>query len=185
GYFGPRDRVPGVWPADDYLICYAAAVRLLRERKRNRDRSFYWDMVRKIGRHTGLGDIGTEPGDGRNLDFATGCSRPDILMGLLELFRATDDRAFLDLACKVGDNILESRFENGLFKPDGPYKFTRTSRPESMALLHLAASLTGRSGEIPAYFPTKPYFACEIRSTDSKYSFDHNVIYTQLKEAGN
>lgn len=172
GYFGPKGTVFASWPSSDYFHCYANATRLS-------DDPFLWEMARHTARDSGLGDIGERNGTDRDLGDSPTSARPGHLMGLLQLFEATQDRAFLDQAERVGKNILANRFENGLFTPGPGYRYTRTSRHEPLALLHLAAALRGQPGVVPTYTGGHAYFACEQKSTDSSYTFDHNVIYTQ------
>ncbi len=175
GYFGPKGTVFASWPAEDYFLCYAAAARLS-------DESFLWEMARHTARDAGLGDIGNRDGEGMALDPETTSAFPNHLMGLLELYQATGRRAYLDLAETVGKNILAIRYENRLFTPGPGYRFTRTSRPEPVALLHLAAALRGQPGILPAFMDGHAYFACELKSSDTNYTFDHQVIYTQRRE---
>ncbi|MCB1079578.1 MAG: hypothetical protein KDM64_17300, partial [Verrucomicrobiae bacterium] len=144
GYFGPKGTVFVSWPAEDYFLCFSTAARM-------DDDPFLWEMARNTAKHADLGDIGDRNGEGIALKSDTHSETPTHLMGLLELYRITNRRAFLDQACRVGDNILKNRFENDLFTPGAGYRFTRTSRPEALALIHLAATLLGGSGEVPDY----------------------------------
>ena len=177
GYFGPKGSISGQWPAADYFIVYAAAATLV-------DRTAHpelWEMARKIGKANRLGDIGSEEGEGRALNFETDLSNPEFIFGLLDLQEITGDRSFLDLGCVIADNLIKIRMSNGYFKQEGDYRFTRVSRPESMALLHLAGSLLNRRDDLPVFYDSSSYFACELKSSDPAYTFDHNVIYTQLR----
>jgi pectate lyase len=174
GYFGPKGTRFASWPAQDYLLCYATAARL-------DDDPFLWEMARKTARHADLGDIGQRDGSAADLNSGTSSDSPPHLVALLELHRLTGRREFLDQACRVGDNILRNRFENHLFTPGPGYRFTRTSRPEPLALLHLAAALLGQRDAVPDFMDGHAYFACELKSTDPGYTFDHAVIYTQRR----
>ncbi|MCB1231282.1 MAG: hypothetical protein KDN19_13490 [Verrucomicrobiae bacterium] len=174
GYFGPKGTVFASWPSEDYFLCYAKAWGL-------DSQPFLWEMARNTARDAGLGDIGAADGTGMALNRETIVDNPNHLVGLLALYRATDRRAYLDLAEKVGENILAHRFEKGLFTPGPGYRYTRTSRPEALALLHLAATLRGQPDAVPDFTDGNAYFACELKSTDADYTFDHEVIYTQRR----
>ncbi|MCB1063668.1 MAG: hypothetical protein KDN20_12190 [Verrucomicrobiae bacterium] len=175
GYFGPKGTRFATWASEDYLLCYATAARLDSD-------PFLWEMARNVARDAGLGDIGNRDGTEMALAPEPTTDFPTHLMALLELYRQTGHRAYLDQACQVGDNILRNRFENRLFTPGPGFKFTRTSRPEPLALLHLAAALLRQPDKIPTYTDGHAYFACELKSTDPNYTFDHNVIYIQRRE---
>ncbi|MBL9155286.1 MAG: hypothetical protein JNK37_22580 [Verrucomicrobiales bacterium] len=176
GYFGPAGTAFRSWPAEDYFLCYATAARLDPD-------PLLWEMARNTGRHAGIGDIGARDGTGVSLAPEPTSDAPAHLMALLELYRQTSRREYLDQACRVGDRILKNRYEHRLFTPGPGYRFTRISRHEPLALLHLAAALLGRPGDVPAFLDAHAYFACELKSTDPDYTFDHEVIYTQRRDA--
>ena len=174
GYFGPKGTTFVSWPAQDYLLCYTTAAGL-------DDDPFLWEMARKTAGHADLGDIGERDGSAMALKADTASDSAPHLVALLELHRLTGRREYLDLACRVGDNILKNRYEHHLFTPGPGYRYTRTSRPEPLALLHLAAALLGRPGIVPDFMDGHAYFACELKSTDPAYTFDHEVLYTQRR----
>lgn len=175
GYFGPQGTSFVAWDSQDYLLCYATAARLSSE-------PFLWEMVRHIARDSGHGDIGARDGSQPpHLNADSVNARSPHLMAMLELHRATGIRAFLDQAIIIGENILAQRYENGLFTPGPGYRYTRTSRPEPLALLHLAGALLGEREKVPDYTNGHAYFACEQKSSDTSYTFDHLVIYSQRR----
>ncbi len=175
GYFGAKGTAFATWDSQDYFLCYATAAGLT-------DEPFIWEMARHTARDAGLGDIGARDGSRPpRLDAATDSSFPTHLMGLLRLHRATGNRAYLDQAIVIGENILSQRFEHGLFTPGPGYRNTRTSRPEPLALLHLVGALLGQEDKVPDYTDGHAYFACELKSSDTSYTFDHIVIYSQRR----
>ena len=176
GYFGPKGTSFRAWPGQDFFLCFATASRLVPEDP------FLWEMARHTARDAGLGDIGTQDGSGIQFPEKPDSSFPAHLMGLLELYRQTDRREYLDHACQVAEVILEQRYQNRLFTPGPDYRYTRTSRPEPLALLHLAAALRKQSDDVPEFMDGHAYFACETRSTDTKYTFDHMVIFTLRRD---
>jgi pectate lyase len=175
---GPEDvRRPGYYraasfeprqPGGAFFWAYALAYRLSGDR-------VHWDMVRRIGRGLGLGDLGDgnagrvaqpgEPADGR-------CADPYALLGVLELHRACGDGPFLRLAGRVADNIVAQRFRRGLFLPGKQHVFAKLDAPEPVALLRLVAERTRRGDSVPDAWPGESYFHCPHdgigRTTDNR-----------------
>lgn len=176
GYFGPKGTSFQAWSGQDYFLCYATASRF------RPDDPFLWEMARHTARDSGLGDIGEPDGSDMALSAEPDSAMPAHVVGLIELYRQTGRRDYLDHACRVADRILETRFENRLFTPGPGYRYTRTSRPEPLALLHLAAELLRQPDAVPDYMDGHAYFACEVKSTDTRYTFDHKVIYTLRRD---
>ncbi|MEX2603155.1 MAG: hypothetical protein WD361_03080, partial [Gracilimonas sp.] len=58
---------------------------------------------------------------------------------------------FLKLAEKIGDNILEDKFEDGFFRPTKDHIYTRFDRPEPLALLMLEAARQGIPQKVPPF----------------------------------
>jgi len=139
GYFGPQGRVltAGKASANDFWT-YALGWRLT-------DDAFLGEMVHSI----------------RNANAFEKGSDPAALLGFLELFRKTTDRAFLQSAERIGDNIIAvGRFRKGWVKFD---------RVEPLALLQLAAALQGRTALVPAYTGGAGFFAAAYASLGHKY----------------
>lgn len=133
---------------------HALAFRLTREPE-------HWDMAREIAKQLGLGDIGPKPRSRqRALNFNTTAADWRLLYGLLELHRATRDRAFLNLAARVGDNLLGWQSKTHLF-PRPRYAWGRTGDAVPLALLHLAAALEGKSDRLPQPMLDNGFFHCE------------------------
>jgi pectate lyase len=174
GYFGRKGRTFSTTGGGAFFLVYATAARLS-------GNPFMWGMARHTARDAGLGDIGQADGTGIKLDTQTGTADSRAIMGLLQLHRMTARRAYLDLACRVADNILASRFENGLFTGGPELLYTRTSGPAPLAMLHLAATLRGGPDQVPVFRAGHQYWNCEIHSTDKNYAFDQRVIYNQRR----
>jgi pectate lyase len=117
-------------------------------------------MVRRLARSLSLGDVGGSQGTERTLRFDTDSQDWRCIYALLELYQARRDRQFLRLASRIADNILRMQTATGLF-PRPRREWARTGDEIPLALLHLAASLAGRSERMPARIHDSRFFHCE------------------------
>jgi pectate lyase len=183
GYYVPQSFAPQS-PDGFILWGYAMAYRLTAD-------NVHWQMVREIGRHLDLGDIGQPDGSGRKLRFATAHNNWRTIYALLELYRATDDRSLLQLACRIADNILTMQTQTGLFPRPGRV-WARTGDDIPLALLHLAAAIDGnlqdalrRSSPLPPAVFDHRFFHCEYhghldehqQKRADKRTYDNLVFY--------
>ena len=111
-----------------------------------------WDMARHIGRHQGLGELGTAPGEDVAPTLDTNAADPQLLFGLLELMRTTEYTGYEELALRLSDNIIERRFHDGFFLPSSAHINANFDAIEPLALLTLEAYLQG----IPEAAPPWP-----------------------------
>lgn len=141
GYFGPKGRVFGAIPAGpDFFWMYAAGYRHSRD-------PFLWEMAKSIADGMGAGDIGQPSGGGvRTWEQREDNADYRLLYGLLELYKATDDRRFLSYARQTGEQLLTKVADNGAFVSE---ERILTDDPLPLALLHLAEALQDRPGNVP------------------------------------
>lgn len=145
---------------------------------RTRDRGM-WNMVRNIGRGFGLGAFGAEPGAAGELDLRTKASDPLIVFALLDLYTGTRDRGFLDLARRVGDNLVVDQFHKGFFVADKDHLFCEIDTITPLALLYLEAALVGKPANLPAYAGSRGFFHCPFEGMGRTY--DREAIYARLR----
>ena len=119
------------------------------------------------------------PGKPGSLNHQTQVSDPLLIFGLLELYDATDEDAYLELAVRLGDNALESRFDKGFFVQSKNHVFAKFDDPTSLALLHLHAALLDLPTQPPKFWASKPYFHCGYDGKSRTY--DNHEIYGQLR----
>ncbi len=178
GYYGDHKSSLRPLPADGLLLwSYSMAYRLTGDQAQ-------WKMIGELCRSLGLGEAGACDGSGRELDFNTGCDDWGVIYGLLELSDATDDPEWLRLACRVGDNILKTQTETGLFPRRGR-EFARTGDEIPLSLLHLAAACQGRRSAVPAPTHDSRGFHCEYhgplpddaKKPGDKRTTDGHVFY--------
>ena len=172
GYVGVR------WlrkrPADGrHFLAYALACKLSKD-------PLMWRMTRSIGQALGLGDLGETPGKPGTIDLQTKANDPLVIFGLLELHEATGEKAILDLARRVGDNALATRFHKGFFVESKDHLFARLDDPTPLALLHLRAAMLGLKDRPPAFWCGRGYFHC--RHDGRGRNYDIHVIYNRRRK---
>ena len=187
GYFGakgtPIRDAEGASP--DAFCAYALAARISND-------AFYWDMARELASAIKLGDIGEgppvathregdpdKPGAAPRLDMAITSTDETNIVALLHLHRMTGRTEYLDQACRIADNVLATKRANGLFVDGEQFRYTRLDSPYALVLLQLAAALTGREAEVPDYWFSASYFACEWKD-GTRYSYDYG-LYHELR----
>jgi pectate lyase len=171
GYFGPAGRVlkaGHAGPMDFWT--YALAWRITGD-------AFMWEMARNIARGNAFGDIGASPKDEPQLKMDSDCSDSAALLGFLELHKKTGKPAYLNMARRIGDNILSTRFGEGFFVRTRKDMYVKFDAVEPLVLLHLDCAVKGRSGVVPVVWPSTSYFHCPYDGKGRTY--DNSAIYSQ------
>jgi hypothetical protein len=201
GYFISANFAPSK-PNALTFWAYALAYRVTKDEA-------HWQMLRKMGLQLGLGDLGDIHTEKRALRLGAGAVSWKMIYALLELEKATADRAFLNLACQVGDQLLAMQSETGLFpRPEKTYprdgtavphaivpgtthparKYASTGDEVPLALLHLAAATEKRSSSLPQPVLDNHYFHCPYhgpledyqQKRDDTRTYDWLVFYGSL-----
>jgi pectate lyase len=176
GYYVPESFAPR--EPDGFIAwSYAMAYRLTRDEA-------HWRMLRRVGTQFGIGDIGQPGGARTSLRLDTDQSDWQTIYALLELYRATDDREFLRLACRIADNILETQASSGMFPRQGR-DYARTGDEAPLAILHLAGTIEDKSSMLPPPVFDSRFFHCEYhgpledyqRKHADKRTYDNLVFY--------
>ncbi|MFC1792806.1 pectate lyase [Planctomycetota bacterium] len=171
GYFGPKGRVlraGRAGPMDFWT--YALAYRTTGD-------AFMWEMARSIARGNDLGDIGATPGDEPKLPERTVCSAYPALLGFLELHKKTGNNAYLNMAKKIGDNIVINYFHKGYFVKSRKHLYSKFDALEPLVLLHLYCTVKGKSASVPTVWPSSSFFHCPHDGKGRTY--DNSIIYNQ------
>ena len=137
---------------------------------------FLWEMARNIVRGNSLGDIGAHPEGEALLDMSTDCHNAHALLGFLCLYERTQQKALLDMAKKIGDNILAHKFYKGFFVASNKHIYARFDVVESLSLLHLFVAVHPDYPKPPLVWPSDPRFSANYRYKTPVY--DVSVIYT-------
>jgi pectate lyase len=175
GYYVPESFAP-IKPDGILLWTYATAYRLTGEKS-------HWQTARSIARVLDLGDLG-EPEGPRALRLDTANDSWSVIYAALELHRASGDPSILQLACRVGDNLLKMQTKSGLFARPGR-EYARTGDEAPLALLHLAAAIDGKQALLPQAVYDSRFFHCvydgplepdQQKRADAR-TYDHLVFY--------
>ena len=95
--------------------------------------------------------------------------------------KATSTDTFLNMALRIGDNVLSERFHKGFFVPSKEHFYTRFDNLEPLVLLQLDATLMANRQSIPEVWPSESHFTASYRGRE--WAFDTDLIYT-LKNTG-
>lgn len=171
GYFGPKGRVlkaGRAGPIDFWT--YALAYRVTGNK-------FMWEMARNIARGNDYGDIGRTAKDRPKLNTNTYSSSPELLLAFLELYEKTAKLTYLNMAEKIGDNILAYQFHKGFFVKSKEHLFCKFDTVAPLVLLHLDAALKKKATSLPQVWPGRSYFHCPHDGVGRTY--DNSVIYNR------
>ena len=154
-------------PSD--LWAYVMGYRVTRD-------EFMWEMSNSIARGNDFGDIEITPKDMPQLNLDTSCSDPYAILAFIELYRATEKIEFLEIAKKIGDNLLDKRCHKGFFVASKKHIYTKFDAIDSLALLHLYSNLTEEAFTLPEVWPSKVCFQADYRQKENVT--DNHIIYT-------
>lgn len=81
-----------------------------------------WDFINSMSDYYGIGYLG-EPTEGINPepDFHTSCSDENALNAIIEIYRNTGIEDYLEIARIIANNIVENKYDGGLFAPSSQY----------------------------------------------------------------
>ena len=150
------DTVSGISANPAYFWLYATAYRLTND-------AFIWEMVRNIAIGNHLGDIDNLSGQEFSIPIDIESSDPRVLLGFLELYKATKKIEFLLMARCIADNILKDRFNQGFFVLSKEHFYARFDSFDPLALLHLVAAIDNRKISMPIVWPTYALFSSYYR----------------------
>lgn len=142
----------------------------------NSDEPVIWETARHIARANQVGELGITPGQGPKLNLATESADTNILFAMLDLYTATKQRAYLNMADRIGTNIVAKRFHHGFFLPDASHLMAKFDEAEPFALLHLHAALSGKDLKLAPYYASQSYFHNDYEGKGRTY--DGNEVFS-------
>jgi pectate lyase len=140
------------------------------------DSDFMWGMSRSIAQGNNFGDIGAAFEAKPELNLQTRCADPYALLGFLELYKKKHHQEFLNMADKIGSNILVSRYHEHFFTPSDKHIYAKFDSIDSLALLTLHSVLVENAAGMPQSWPSLPYFNCPYRSKE--LGVDNDIFCT-------
>lgn len=181
GYFGPSNmRLDYVPMPTTYLL---PILRTILQTEGTANQEKLWSYFRDIVYTYGLGDIGAVGGANPKLNLDTSIDDPYALMAMVELYDQTKNKAYLDVARTIGNNIVREKFHRGFFVEGEIMLYSRLDQPDTLALLTLDAVLRGISlSEMPFYLADSGYIHGYLLADDGvteDRSYTQNVIYTK------
>lgn len=138
-----------------------------------------WQMSQSIAAGMGLGKIGNPEGEGRKLNMQTTLADPYTVFALLELYGRSRDKAFIDLAVRIGDNLVRKEFHKGFFVTDKDHVYCKFDSVTPLALLYLHVIEKKIGVKRPMYYGSKSLFHCVYEGVGRTY--DNDAIYEQLR----
>ncbi len=146
----PGEEVKNSWqpwsPTPTNILAYAICYRQSGDEE-------IWETLRAMCRGNDFGDIGGVKGKSPRLNLATRQEDPLLIFPLVELFKATGERPYLELGRVIANNAFRKHFrpEQGLFTASPLHRIANLCSAEPLALLTLEAALRGKLADVPAY----------------------------------
>lgn len=136
-----------------------------------------WPTVCAMARNFTLGDWSNAAAPQVNLD--TQVSESVFLFAALEMYRATKQSAYLDLAKRIGDNVFQAHANRGLFTPSADHIYCRFDDVEPLALATLIATVEGKGDAMPVYRGKGGYIHGDMMlpNGNKKNTMDVKAIY--------
>jgi pectate lyase len=124
------------------------------------DEQGFWDFARDVAGYFGLGDIGTAPGVGVQVNLATKSVTMGNIFAMCDLYEATGCADYLKLAKAISNNSM-ILYKRGFFMtvPERAYinnwgynkVYVNFNDKDAWAILRIEAAMQGKSGQIPAF----------------------------------
>ncbi|NLW55242.1 MAG: pectate lyase [Firmicutes bacterium] len=171
GYYGEAGTVFTAKKANSlFFYTYAYAFRLI-------DDLELWKVARHIALGHDLGDLGTLPGQAVKVNLYTKNSDPIALLGILNLYQAYKEPAYLELATVIGQNIIKTKYRNKFFLESPSRVNARFSALEPLALLALEAAYRNTPELVPPYNGGEGYIHGQFNGVGRTY--DTRVIWSR------
>ena len=151
--------------------------------EKDEDKVVLWNYLRDIMYSFNIGDIGELGGKKPSLNLDTSIDDPFALMALVELYNATKNIDYLNVARTIGNNIVKERFHRGFFVENEILLYSRLDQPDTLALLILDGVIKGyKLDEMPFYLADSGYIHGYLLADDGVVedrNYSHRIIYTK------
>lgn len=162
--FGSRAISVNLFPS--VCACYDIAKK---DKTLSEQADILWGYLQFFSKYYGLGTFGkNDIGDtGMELNYATTCSDPSLLMAVVDVYYATEIDEFLTLARRIAENMISTYYKYGIFVQKsstgiGPNQYFQIRLGDINAikyysLCYLEAAIRGERELIPEYYPYDSY----------------------------
>ncbi|NIZ41314.1 hypothetical protein PVA45_07405 (plasmid) [Entomospira entomophila] len=162
GYYGKKGTVLKQYDADSkFLLSFSRAYTL------NQSKDL-WQVIRGLAKGEDLGDVGSTAGKDLKLNFQTKNHSPYAIFVLIDLYTITKDRAYLQLADAVANNIMKQHYVAGFFLDHLDSQWANIDSIYPYALLTLEAAYLNRLDEIAPFINGAGFTEGEFRLNDGK-----------------
>ncbi|MGI6767515.1 MAG: exopolygalacturonate lyase [Bacilli bacterium] len=181
GYYGPSNTpLDYVEMPTTYIL---PILRTILNLEKDEDKVVLWNYLRDIMYSFNIGDIGELGGKKPSLNLDTSIDDPFALMALVELYNATKNIDYLNVARTIGNNIVKERFHRGFFVENEILLYSRLDQPDTLALLILDGVIKGyKLDEMPFYLADSGYIHGYLLADDGVVedrNYSHRIIYTK------
>lgn len=182
GYYGESNmRIDYVEMPSTYILPILRTILQLSDT--DEAKTELWSYLREIMYTFGIGDIGPFGGTDPLLNLDTAVDDPYALMAMVELYDATHEIQYLNVARTIGNNIVTQKFHRGFFVESEIMLYSRLDQPDTLALLSLDAVIRGIDlDDMPYYLADAGYIHGYMLNADGvteDRSYTHRVIYTK------
>lgn len=176
GYYGKKGTLLTPYaPSEDFLLSYARAYLITGDRE-------LWSFARAVAQNLDLGDLGEAPGPGAKPNLNTKNNGARALFALLDLYERTKENAYLELARRLGDNIVRTKMKAGYFVLSQKQDYANIDAVEPYALLALEAAIRGQPGKVPLFINGAGFIGGEYKFADGTIrSINDELLYRTPK----
>ena len=175
GYYGDAGTIiREVEPYDEQLLAYIRGYNLTEEES-------FWKFIRNFAMAEGLGDLGSAAMQNVDANLNTECDNSMILMAVLELYNRFPDPDYLELARKIGNNIVNNKFYYGFFVENERSMYCNFNTTYPLALICLEAAINGNFEEMPQYLASLDtlHFVYKFYDGYAERSYSSDVIWSE------
>lgn len=181
GYYGPSNmRIDYTDLPSTFLLPILRTVLMTKDEA---DQVKLWTYFREIVHTFGLGDVGELGGKNPSLELESSIDDPFALMTMIELYDATGNRDYIDLARTIGNNLVRKKFHRGFFVENEIMLYSRLDQPDTLALLILDGVIRGiKTSDMPYYLADSGYIHGYMLANDGvseTRDYSHKYIYTR------